>query len=110
MKPKEAKVGTRVRAVRDYAGVPRGTEGVIDEDTGSGVNVAWDLKGNPLPTGYSKYDGRPNIETGIIRESFDKKFDLHILEVVPGWEIQKRLSMESISKYLKGRQLDRQGK
>lgn len=63
MTEKDAKVGTRVRALQDFSGVPRDTEGIIDEDYGSGVTVAWDLPGQPI----------------ILREGFNKSTELHYL-------------------------------
>ncbi len=78
----DIQIGRRVRSLVDFAGVPRGTEGVIDEDYGSGITIAWDLPDRPLPPGYQAYDGRPAIQTGILRDGFDKVWDLEFLEVV----------------------------
>jgi len=72
----------RVRSLADFAGVPRGTEGILDEDYGSGITIAWDLPERPLPPGYREYDGRPLIQTGILRDGFDKRTELHFLEPV----------------------------
>jgi len=78
----KAKVGTRVRSLVQFCGVPRGTEGVIDEDYGSGVMVAWDEPDRPLPPGYSRHDGRPSFASGILRDGFGMD-ELDYLEVVP---------------------------
>lgn len=79
----EATVGRRVRAIHAFSGVPAGTEGVIDEDYGTGVTVAWDLPGRPLPKGYTRHDGRPAIAHGApLRDGFDKELELGYLEVV----------------------------
>jgi len=40
MTTEQAKVVVRVRSIVPFSGVPAGTEGVIDEDYGSGVMVA----------------------------------------------------------------------
>lgn len=84
MELKEAKIGQRVKALRQFLGVPLGTEGVIDEDYGTGVMIAWD--GPPerasLPVGYSRYDNKPIIVTNILRDGFDKKTELRLLTVV----------------------------
>ncbi len=78
----EAQVGTRIRSLVEFSGVPKGTEGVIDEDYDVGVMVAWDLPGcSALPPGYYKYDGKPAIVTGILRDGFDKASELQSLEV-----------------------------
>jgi hypothetical protein len=82
MTAEQAKVGTRVRSLRDFSGVRKGTEGIIDADYNTGVMIAWDLPGRPLPKGYRKYDGKPAIQTGILRDGFDKETELEFLEVV----------------------------
>lgn len=82
MRIHEARIGVRVKSLVDFSEVPKGTEGVIDEDYGTGVMVAWDLPDQPLPRGYSVYDGKPAISSGILRDGFDKKKDLHFLELV----------------------------
>ncbi len=78
----DIRIGQRVRSLVDFAGVPRGTEGVIDEDYGTGITVAWDLPDQPLPPGYRDYDGRPAIQTGMLRDGFDKVRELQFLEAV----------------------------
>lgn len=70
-------VGLRVRALRAFMGVPVGTEGIIDEHyrigEAEGVTVAWDLPTNPLPSGYSVYDGLPMMASGILRDGFGRR-------------------------------------
>lgn len=82
MKASEATIGTRVRTLREWNSVPLGTEAVIDEDYGSGVMVAWNLPEQPLPEGYREHDGTPVIQSGLLRDGFDKKSELKFLEVV----------------------------
>lgn len=82
MKIEQAQLGVRVRSLVDFSGVPKGTEGVIDKDYGTGVTIAWDLPDRPLPPGYRQYDGKPMIQTGILRDGFDKERELQFLEVV----------------------------
>lgn len=67
----EATIGTRVRAVRGFYGVPVGTEGVVDEHYLGGVMVAWD----------PKYDGVPTFRSGIVRDGFGDD-ELDLLEVI----------------------------
>lgn len=74
-------VGARVRTLRAFASVPKGTEGVIDEDYGTGMTVAWDLPEQPLPPGYAKFDGRPAIVSRILRDGFAND-ELGFLEVL----------------------------
>ena len=55
----EAHIGMRVLSLVDFAGVPKGTAGVIDEDYGTGVTVRWDPRGqwerkHPLRDGFDK--------------------------------------------------------
>ena len=76
-------VGQRVKAKIDFSGVPKGTEGVIDEDYGTGLTVAWDLPDRPLPPGYKEWDGKPAIHPAVpLRDGFDKEKELDLLEVV----------------------------
>lgn len=82
MNVNEATVGTRVKSVVDFAGIPAGTQGVIDEDYGSGVMVAWDLPDYPLQPGYRAHDGKPAFATGILRDGFNKTDELHFLDKV----------------------------
>jgi len=82
MRPQDAKIGTRVRSLVAFSGVPLGTEDVIDEDYRTGVTIAWDVPEHRLPTGYRIYDGRPAIQSGILRDGFDKATALHYLAVV----------------------------
>lgn len=70
-----------MRSLQDFSGIPRGTEGVIDEDYGSGVMIAWDLLGQPLPVDYRQYDGRPAFASGILRDGFSWE-ELVYLETV----------------------------
>jgi len=78
----DATIGTRVKTLVDFSGVPKGTEGVIDQDYGTGIMVACDLPDRPLPAGYCQFDGRPAVATRILRDGFDKKTELHFLEPV----------------------------
>ena len=78
----QIKIGQRVKTLRAFYGVPLGTEGVLDEDYGTGIMVAWDLKASPLPAGYSAYDGVPAIRSRILRDGFAKDTELGCLEVV----------------------------
>lgn len=86
MDSERATIGTRVRSTRHFAGIPCGTEGVIDEDYGTGVTVAWDLPDRPLPAGWS-WDPEDPGKWAInpkapLRDGFDKADDLRWLEVV----------------------------
>jgi hypothetical protein len=82
MNKEQAKVGTRVRSLMEFSGVPKGTEGVVDEDYGTGVMVAWDLPDWPLPAGYLEYDGRPAVASGILRDGFTWDELIYLEEVV----------------------------
>lgn len=82
-------VGLRVRAVRGFSGVEVHTEGIVDDfyqtADGSGVMVAWDLPGQPLPPSYRKFDGRPLVASGILRDGFGRHRTIDetaLLEVV----------------------------
>jgi len=82
MTREEAKVGSKVRSLRAFAGVPQGTVGLIVQDYGIGVVVAWDLPDAPLPVGYKETPGVQNWSLGIVRDGFFKKDELQFLELV----------------------------
>ncbi len=82
METKQAIVGQRIKTLREFSGVPAGTEGVIDEDYGTGVTVAWDLPTRPLPKNW-RYAGQYACHPGVpLRDGFDKETELHYLEAV----------------------------
>lgn len=65
-------LGERVKINRDFCGVPKGTEGVIDQvlvGYGGGdhcLMVAWDLPTNPLPRFYTG----SIISLDVLRDAF----------------------------------------
>ncbi|WP_407715486.1 Shedu anti-phage system protein SduA domain-containing protein [Comamonas testosteroni] len=77
-------LGTRVKTKAAWAGVPAGTEGVVDEHyqgmNGIGVMVAWDLPERPLPIGYECHNPSHPIR-GLLRDGFSP-FEVESLEVV----------------------------
>lgn len=84
MKIEEAQIGVYVKTLVSWPGVPVNTEGLIVEDYGTGVMVAWDLPNRPLPD-------LPPAEIGAMyainpkcpqRDGFDKVREFHFLEVV----------------------------
>jgi hypothetical protein len=78
----EAIIGTRVRSLREFFKIPKGTEGVIDQvykiGQRYGVMVAWDLPDRPLPTWppHPNYDGMPPMRDGFGED------ETHFLEVI----------------------------
>ena len=78
-------IGDRVRTNREFSGIPVGSEGIIVEDYGSGLTVAWDLPDKPYPN-----DLMPQQVAQLwavnpicpIRDGFDKETELHYLELV----------------------------
>lgn len=82
MKLEDVKIGQRVKTLLAFAGIPQYTEGVIDENYGSGIMVAWDYPQGILPVDYRAYDGKPAIMSKIVRDGFDKQSELQFLEVV----------------------------
>lgn len=87
MNRESVQIGIRIRSLSNFVCIPAGTEGVIDELYGdecgelSGFTVAWDLPDQPLPETYREYDGRPAIQSGILRDGFSWD-ELEHLEVV----------------------------
>lgn len=82
MTPEQARVGVRIRTLVEWSLVAAGTEGVIDEDYGTGVMVAWDTPGQPLPENYISHSD-PRLRTrNLLRDGFSKE-DLKYLELDP---------------------------
>ena len=81
MEKEEAKIGTKVKSLRDFSGVSKGTTGVIDEDYGNGVMVAWDLPNRPLPPSWS-FENKGTIprHEWPLRDGFNKEDELQFLE------------------------------
>ena len=82
MTEKQIRMGAAVTSLSDFVGVPKGTVGIIDEDYGTGIMVAWDLPDQHLPKNYKKYDGRPAFQSNILRDGFDKEDELQYLHLV----------------------------
>lgn len=78
----QARVGTHVRTLVAWYGVPAGTEGVIDEDAKTGVVIAWDSPIQRLPEGYTSRSD-PRFLTRNLLRSWFRKQDLSYLEVDP---------------------------
>ncbi len=80
----EARVGSKVKTVCDFPGVPMDTVGLIVDDYGTGIMVAWDLPDRPLPDVTpgeiaAMYAISPKCP---LRDGFDKDSELDFLEAV----------------------------
>lgn len=80
----EAVVGKKVRATCDFPGVPMETVGLIVQDYGTGIMVAWDLPERPLPDMTAAeigemYAVNPKCP---LRDGFDKETELDYLEAL----------------------------
>jgi len=81
---KEIKIGSEVESLRDFSGVPKGTNGYIIDDYGTGITIGWDLPKQPYPK-YLK----PEIVAALfgvnplcpVRDGFDKKTELKFLKI-----------------------------
>ncbi len=85
MDKNKARVGTRVKSLRDFSGVPKGTQGIIDEDYGNGVMVAWDKEDRPLPSGWTDFESSKNQSPRHewpLRDGFEKETELQFLEEI----------------------------
>lgn len=81
---KKFEVGAYVKNNRPFADVPEGTLGLIIEDYGTGIMVAWDLPDKPLPRTLTA----PEIAAMFaidprcpLRDGFDKQDELDFLEL-----------------------------
>lgn len=85
MEIKHIKIGQRVKTLRPWSGVPNGTEGIIIQDYGTGIWVAWDLPDRPYPWWMTPqevalmYAVHPQCPH---RDGFNKERELHYLDVV----------------------------
>lgn len=85
MRAEQATIGRWVKTNQTWPNVPEGTEGVIVEDYGSGVTVAWDLPDRPLPDDITLEEiaAMPAINPKCpLRDGFNKEDELQFLEVV----------------------------
>lgn len=56
MTKEEIKIGARVVALESFADVPKGTEGIIIDNYGTGIMVAWDKPDKPYPQGKTPFE------------------------------------------------------
>ena len=79
-------VGQWVQTLQEFSGVPKFTEGLIVEDYGSGVTVAWDRPGSKIPTDLTcaEISKLPNRPGNPLRDGFDKKKELPLLAIIRG--------------------------
>lgn len=81
----EITLGRRVRTNQAFSGVSEGTEGIICEDYGTGITIAWDKPDRPLPEGLTPkqiaemYQIDPECP---LKDGFDKETELQYLEAV----------------------------
>jgi len=76
--------GQWVKVNRRFVGVDEGTEGVIIEDYGTGITVAWDMPNQPYPSGKTPQQVAEMMAVNPqcpLRDGFDKVSELKYLEV-----------------------------
>ncbi len=79
-----ATVGTRVKTTRSWVGVKTGTIGLIVEDYGDGVTIAWDLPDQPIPSDMTCAEIAAMFAVNPkcpLRDGFDKQTELQWLEL-----------------------------
>lgn len=76
-------IGQRIRSLVEFAGVPKGTCGIVDEHwqstDGVAIMVAWDLPGRKVPVNYSAFN--PSEQLKILRDGF-KPCEFKDLELI----------------------------
>lgn len=83
MTKKEIEIGGRVKSLEDFLYVKAGTEGIIIEDYGTGIMIAWDLPNRPIPKNKTLEEIATMPATHIgcpLRDGFDKEIELQFLE------------------------------
>ena len=81
----KVKLGTKVKTLVDWSGVPKGSVGYIVEDYGTGFTVAWDLDEKPYPHELSFEEVAKMYAVNYkcpLRDGFDKDKEMQYLEVV----------------------------
>lgn len=87
MEKKDIEIGIMVKTNRDFVDVLKGTKGMIIEDYGTGIMIAWDLPNKkPLPNKSPEeilrmYAINPECP---LRDGFDKETELQYLDLVKG--------------------------
>lgn len=81
MKIEDAVVGRWVRTNRTFATVPEGTMGLICEDYGTGIMIAWEYDGY-IPTMETANLPLINPRAPRERDGFDKARELQFLDLV----------------------------
>jgi len=79
-------LGTPVKTLVAFSGVPLGTTGYIVEDYGSGITIAWDLPDHPYPKDIPPEEIAKMWAVNYkcpLRDGFDKESELHFLEFPP---------------------------
>lgn len=79
------KIGTKVKSLRDFSGVPKHTTGYVVEDYGSGITIAWDLPNRPYPQDmtYQEVAEMWAVSSKCpLRDGFDKETELQYLEIL----------------------------
>jgi len=82
-------VGSRVKSLRNFAGVKAGSTGTIDEDYGTGFMVCWDppisrnvtLEQCKAPVSEDDPFSKVAVK-GFLRDGFDKETELQFLEEI----------------------------
>lgn len=84
MRKSDIEIGREVIVNRSFVGVESGTKGIIVEDYGTGITIAWDQPDRPLPEGLTpeQIAKLPAVSPECpLRDGFSKEDELHYLEV-----------------------------
>ncbi len=85
MTENDIEIGLRVKSNTTFVSIPEGTEGVLIEDYGSGITIAWDKEDRPYPKELScdhiskMYAIHPLCPH---RDGFDKDNELQYLDII----------------------------
>lgn len=81
----QIKIGQRVKTTRGFYELEEGSEGIIIEDYGRGIMVAWDLPHRPYPRNRTPEEMSKMMAIHPdcpLRDGFDKDKELEYLEIV----------------------------
>lgn len=80
----QIKIGQRVQSLESFNDVPKGTEGVIIDDYGTGIMIAWDKPDKPYPKDKTPFEVNSMFAINPLcplRDGFDK-IELRFLQII----------------------------
>lgn len=96
------RIGMRVRSLIDYSQVPKGSEGIIDEEYNGGFMIAWDIvqssfRSVTLPKDYARWILTLDPTTPLVmQKAFRDKFPLGRRPLRDGFAYDELVNLEDV--------------